>query len=908
MYTNKKSFLSKGNRKVLLPVIFLCAYMQCALTQNVIDPGVIIFQYIDGNTESGYYLNERKQYFEKIAIDRVTDTKAFLLDTIGKNRYIMSVENIEPGEYVRGNFMYNNTTTTSDGTPLAEDVVANCYFTSSTLEKSILSIEATRIGDTLYVTPFMDINSPVSLSILEKMVDLGDAIKIRLGKTNNFMFSYYEPESHKDKGYKVIRSEIGGDLIIDPDSRAKVTFVNTGSEAPSMFSIKELKKYSPIANGLSWKCENSTITISKTGAGNGIMPVYDDERAVERRPWQDVKTVNKVVVEEGVTSIGYYVFTRLKYLTEVSIPSTAEYIGDGAFYLCGNISGDMIIPEGVVRIGIKAFYGCRKITSLSLPSTLKSIESQAFYECSGISGKLVIPDGVVSIKFGAFADCDITDVVLPSAITTIEPYVFQYCKNLTNVFVKNPVPPTLGSHVFVGNTSLTAIYVPEGSEDIYKTAPGWSDYASMIQTDETVYEGPAYHRIGFDENYSDTPRTLEFSRFANNFQKLHEYSGDNKIDSTGNNLSFLDINNSVTDAGSTNYALYTDTAYINRGTGYIKPQYMFAVDTFIPNEGYGRRKYVIGRYLYNTAMYAKACVTGAGKTNFNKVMPVDHNTINSPHGNSYLIDGDKSERLAFAWAIHNGDSLYILKGIDLGPNYLNEENDPYELWLSLSKEYGVEGQYIDFDKLINENIIPGSEYSEMYNRSESESVMRTYYDFKPVTALSPGKTIGLHAIIALDDNTHKDWVFSLRLVTQEPLSFVIESETTERETHNGQMILPGYGGWLMYRNNNITISRTDSENLMSDPDVYTFTYSATDSPAVNNEDINTGLSVKTIVLGGTGTVSILNAAGKNVIISDMLGRTITKAKVSSDNATFITPSGVIAVAVEGEKAVMVVVK
>jgi|GEM_PF-3153992 len=906
MYTEKKSFLFNRNRKALLLFVLLCIYVQGALSQKAMDPGAVLFQYIDGNTESGYYLNERKQYFEKIAIDKVTETKTFLLDTIGKNRYCMSIGSIETDEYVRGTFMYNNTTTKSDGTPLAEDIVANCYFTSNTLEKSILSVEATRIGDTLYVTPLRTIDSPVSLSILEELVELGEAQKIRLGKTNNFMFSYYEPESHKDKGYKVIRSEIGGDLIIDSNSRAKVTFENTGSKAPSMFLVRALKEYSPIGNGLSWKYENTTITISKTGVGSGIMPIYDDETSISR-PWQDVKTVRKIVIEEGVKNVGYYVFSRLWYVDEITIPSTAEHIGDGAFYRCENIAGELIIPEGVARIGIKAFLGCRNITSLILPSTLRSIETQAFYQCSGVTGKLVIPEGVTTIRFGAFADFDISDVVLPSTVKTIEPYVFQYCDNLTNVFIKNLTPPTLGTHVFVGDTSLVAIYVPEGSEDTYKTAPGWSDYASIIKTDETIYEGTVYHRIGSGGNNSDTPGTFEFSRFANNYQKLHEYTGDIKKDSTGNRLSFLGINNFAFPGASTNYSLYVDTAYINRGTGLIKPQYLFAVDTYIPNDVYSRRKYVIGRYLYNTAMYAKS-VKGSGRTNFNKVMPVDHNTINNPHGNAYLSDDGRSERLAFAWAIHYGDSLYVLKGSDFDPKYKNEENDPYQLWLSLSKEYGVEGKYIDFSKLINENIIKGSGYQEMYYRSESDSAMRTYYDFKPTTGLSPDKTIGLHSIIALDDNMHKDWVFSLRIVSQEPLSLAIESETTERETRNAQMIRSGYGGWLKFQNNNITISRIHSEDPVNNPDAYTFAYSATDIPAVNNEDVVTGLSSKTTVLGGTGNVSILNAAGKNVIISNILGRTITNAKVSSDNATFTTPPGVIVVAVEGEKAVIVVVK
>ena len=424
-------------------------------------------------------------------------------------------------------------------------------------------------------------------------------------------------------------------------------------------------------------------------------------------------------------------------------------------------------------------------------------------------------------------------------------------------------------------------------------------------------EGPIYYRI-WDENYDDTPRPLEFSRSVNNYEKLYENSVENKQDSIGNGLSFLGMNHSQMSGESTNYAFYVDTAYVNRSTGWIKPQYMLAVDNYIAsyhdhdsNGNCLTGDLVIGRYLHNTAMYARSA-NASEQTNFNKVKSIDHISIRNPNGNAYL-HGQYFERLAFAWAIHKGDSLYVLKGANLEPNYKGADNDPHQLWLTLTKEYGEEGASIDFDKLISENIIPGSEYQEEYYRSPLDSETRTYYEFKPVTALSPGKTIGLHAIIALDDNTHKDWVFSFRIVSKEdePVSFLIESETTDRDSKNAPMILPEYGGWIGMQNGIPVILRTDIKEISNS---LAFTITTTNSPSVNNSAINDTGTTKATVIGGTGNVTILNAANKRVIISDILGRTITNTRASSDNISVVVPSGIIIVTIEGEKAAKVIVK
>ena len=519
-------------------------------------------------------------------------------------------------------------------------------------------------------------------------------------------------------------------------------------------------------------------------------------------------------------------------------------------------------------------------------------------------------------------------------------------------------------------------------------------YVSIMEDDTLItsgYDYPVYRRIdfgnqirSFDFGGSELLDILEFHILNDEVtgRRLYENSGDyrnphnqsdilgnsggraynkdirtgdykrDSIGSPGNVISFLGINNSAQYGKTTNYAFYLDTAFINRGSGWIKPQYMLVVDPYMPDEcgscnpetgniEGANSKYVIGRYLYNTSMYAKvvadsmlidvnkwgyadkyydkekgegipvsATETESGylfkRDNFNKVQPVKIKDVRSSNGEAYVYDGHW-ERFAFSWAIHKGDSLYVLKGVGLEPVYKGAENDPHQVWLTLTREYGKEGMYVDFSKLISENIIPGSAYKEAYYSSDRRSSypeMRTYYDFKPAAALSPGKTIGLQAIIALDDNTHKDWVFSFRLIDRLSDDFVIESETTDRNTGMGPMIAQGWGGWIKYQNGVPVISRSDEKDFMLEAAV--FNVKKINSSPVNNDNVDEETNVK--IVGGTGNVVILNATGKKVVISNAIGNIVANTIISSDNTIITTPPGLIIVAVEGERAAKVVVK
>ena len=81
--------------------------------------------------------------------------------------------------------------------------------------------------------------------------------------------------------------------------------------------------------------------------------------------------------------------------------------------------------------------------------------------------------------------------------------------------------------------------------------------------------------------------------------------------------------------------------------------------------------------------------------------------------------------------------------------------------------------------------------------------------------------------------------------------------------------------------------------------------SAEDETATDNETI-AAKGVK--VIASEGQVEITGAAGKKVVISNILGQPVANTVLTSDNAVIAAPQGVVVVAVEGEEAVKAIIK
>lgn len=76
---------------------------------------------------------------------------------------------------------------------------------------------------------------------------------------------------------------------------------------------------------------------------------------------------------------------------------------------------------------------------------------------------------------------DIRKVILHKDISEIGDACFVECRLLRSVNIYSPIPPVLGAGVFTATPSEMVIRVPLESLQAYKSADGWSDFASQIE-------------------------------------------------------------------------------------------------------------------------------------------------------------------------------------------------------------------------------------------------------------------------------------------------------------------------------------------------------------------------------------------------------------------------------------------
>lgn len=167
--------------------------------------------------------------------------------------------------------------------------------------------------------------------------------------------------------------------------------------------------------------------------------------------------VGTIEFSDNVTGMTGHSFYGCNTMTGLELPNSITSIGDLSLFNC-SILTNVNIPSGVTNMGIGVFYTCSSLTSLDIPSGVTSISSAFCYSCTSL-----------------------TSVNISSNVTSIGNQAFQYCSGLTSVIISAAAPPSLGSSAFSNVNSNCKIYVPSGSVNTYKSASGWSTYASMIQ-------------------------------------------------------------------------------------------------------------------------------------------------------------------------------------------------------------------------------------------------------------------------------------------------------------------------------------------------------------------------------------------------------------------------------------------
>ena len=400
-------------------------------------------------------------------------------------------------------------------------------------------------------------------------------------------------------------------------------------------------------------------------------------------------------------------------------------------------------------------------------------------------------------------------------------------------------------------------------------------------------DSPLYRRFNnaaLGENVNDGPDSLTFVESVRNEYLMDEWNPN----LTTETVDYAGIWNK--DKAEGKLAFRIDTAWLNRGLGNIKPQYLISVarddqegvETVPCTEAgphvdangnittdpskcvhaqHGRAGFAYGKYLVNFSDSAQAFIDREAKVN-----PYMF-TTNSSANSSYT-------RVGFVKAIHAGDSLFVLTN-----GFENVEPAKLDTATIIA----------NYKKAKLENFIVDLVGDKHKNVS---------WSFRYINPDKAGAVTeeGAENAFLFESNVYGEKDQNYRTVNGDADRAIAPTYAAAwLKMHNGCLVLTDI-------NSQFSSAKTNGDGAL----IFNVAQKDEEDMVTSNDNINNVEGVS--VVAGNGTVTIQGAAGKSVVISNILGKVVAETVLTSDNATITVPAGIVAVAVDGEEAVKVVVK
>ena len=266
-------------------------------------------------------------------------------------------------------------------------------------------------------------------------------------------------------------------------------------------------------NNLTWILDDDgVLTISGTGE------MYNYEfSGVNTNPWHDHYKcqVRKVIISEGVTSIGDWAFCTDGFITvngepvgnlnnaEISIPKSVKKIGKHAF--AQTFIKSLVIESSDTVIKTDAFINCKKLSHIDIAA--KNIGQGAFYGCETLNSVVLRP-GVQTIGESAFSNCDsLTSIKIPEGVSEIKDNAFASDFALVTMYMPKSV--TRIGYVFNTKNSFAAPFSAETPETIKELKETLDDVYSRMKTLQLYYSGTVadFNKIEIVQTSGDNNET-----------------------------------------------------------------------------------------------------------------------------------------------------------------------------------------------------------------------------------------------------------------------------------------------------------------------------------------------------------------------------------------------------------------
>ena len=172
------------------------------------------------------------------------------------------------------------------------------------------------------------------------------------------------------------------------------------------------------------------------------------------------------------------------------------------------------LGANIETIGERTFADLTNLTEIKLSPNLKYIGNYAFQN-SGIANDINLPYGLKICGSGVFRNTKVKHILVPGSVTTLGLDAFAENKNLEELILNKSSWSNLADWDITGIPTSCKLYVPVGSENLYKKNPK----LGKLKVTEGSYDFTFNNANAHDTHYhmtvtSDNPVTVDGVTYA----------------------------------------------------------------------------------------------------------------------------------------------------------------------------------------------------------------------------------------------------------------------------------------------------------------------------------------------------------------------------------------------------------